>query len=108
MLPTSRPWALPAYVDYWGAGYTYGPEIGQIGHELLTVAMRDWYHRFGAVPWAATGVTVHFVVERPPDNIHDAFQLATELSHFGHRDMSYREMARALLHSEFWELFDRP
>lgn len=108
LLPTSRPWALPAYVDYWGAGYTYGPEIGEIGHELLAVAMRDWYHRFGAVPWAATNVSVHFVVERPPDNINEAFQLATELSRFSHRDMSYREMARALLHSEFWELFDRP
>jgi hypothetical protein len=108
LLPTSLPWALPAYVDYWGAGYAYGPEIGHIGYELLTVAMRDWYDRFGAVPWAATGVTVHFTVERPPGNIADAFQLATELARFCKWDESYRQLARGLLHSEFWELYDRP
>jgi hypothetical protein len=107
-LPTSLPWALPAYVDYWGASYTYGPEVGQIGYELLAIAMRDWQQRFGAVAWAATGVTVHFAVERPPENIADAFQVATELTRFCKPDDSLRQIARDLLHSPFWEIFDRP
>jgi len=100
VLPTAHPWALPAYFHYWGAG------AGR--SEALVRTMRSWYDRYGAAPWAATGVTVHLHVSRPITDIYDALTVAAEQMPFCKMDELLRERARALFDAAFWELYDRP
>ena len=44
----------------------------------FNAVLRAWQARFGAVPIAADGSTLHFVVTRPPSDLDGARQLAAE------------------------------
>jgi hypothetical protein len=102
LLPTDCPAAVPAYTHYWGA------IDGSNGADRLVSAIRSWYKRYAAEPCASIEVTLAFIVGRPPQDIHDAWQLTTEHDRFIKLDDSIRERARALMHSGWWELYDRP
>ena len=100
LVPTPHPWAVPAYVHYWGAGSSR--------HEVLVRMLRSWYERYEAVIWAATPVTIHLHVARPIADIFDALAVAAEQAPFCKMDDLLRDRARALLGAGFWELYDRP
>jgi hypothetical protein len=99
LLPNPDPWAVPAYLDF-----CYILETDQA---LLARAMREWHERYRAVPYAATGVTIHFVVERPTVDVFDALEVAAQQLPFCKMDDSLRERARALYNASFWELYNR-
>jgi hypothetical protein len=99
LIPDPDPWVVPAYIHYWGAGSR---------NEHLVRALRSWYERYGAMPYASTGVTLHLVVERPVTDIFDALDVAAQQMPFCKMDDSLRERARALFGAAFWELYDRP
>ena len=102
LLPTSAPHAVPAYTHYWGSGHWID------GPERLVRAIDSWHRRYGAEPYAALSVTLDFVVSRPPQDVNEAFTLATELQPFVKPNASLRQGARALLNARHWELYDRP
>ena len=93
---------LERATHYWGSGHWID------GPERLVRAIDSWHRRYGAEPYAALGVTLDFVVSRPPQDVNDAFTLATELEPFVKPNASLREGARALLNARHWELYDRP
>ncbi len=100
LLPTPHPWAVPAYFHFWGAGSSRS--------EMLVRTLRSWYERYGAVPWAATSVTLHLHVSRRPTDVFDALAVASEQQPFCKMDDLLRERARSLIGATFWELYDRP
>lgn len=100
-------WTLPMYIDIYMAGYYY-ESLGHIGAERLASAMKSWHTRYGAEPYLTSGLTLRFVVQRPPTEVRDAFQLASELDHFNRTQGSIRELARQLIGSPYWEIYDRP
>jgi hypothetical protein len=99
LIPNPDPWAVPAYLDFC--------RVASLGQALLVRAMREWHERYRAAPYAATGVTMHLVVERPIADVFDALDVAAQQLPFCKMDDSLRERARALLDATFWELYDR-
>lgn len=64
------------YIDIYMAGYYY-ESLGHIGAERLASAMKSWHTRYGAEPYLTSGLTLRFVVQRPPTDVRDAFELAS-------------------------------
>ena len=107
LAPVPASWTLPMYIDIFMAGYEY-PSEGRIGAQRLASAMKSWHTRYGAEPYLTSGLTLRFVVHRPPTDVRDAFELASELDFFNRAEGSIRELARRLIGSPYWEISDRP
>ena len=107
LAPIPAPWMLPMYIDIYMAGYYY-ESLGHVGGERLASAMKSWHTRYGAEPYLTSGLMLRFVVQRPPSEVRDAFELASELDHFNRTEGSIREFARQLIGSPYWEIYDRP
>ena len=101
LLPTADPWEVPAYKGFWTCQYGGG-------HATLVRALRSWHERFGATPMVATATQLVLDVERPVDDLAEAFAVATELDAFSEQDYALRMIARAVLGSPTWALVGHP
>jgi len=103
LLPTSSPWAVPAFAPYWGAGLT-----GSFTQTALIRTLREWYDRHGVVPCSVEGTVLHLFVDRPITDLSEAFEAAVAQASFARLEGSVRDRARGLIDADLWELYDRP
>lgn len=106
LMPTDKPWEVPAYTDFYGASKP-------LGHEALIRVQHYWWKRYGAVLMASWGTQLEFDVARPPADVHSAFPLALEQSAVAPctiilPGVSVRQHARALPGRPTWYLHERP
>lgn len=104
-LPCANGWEVPAYLHFYGAE--------SYGSELVVAALRKWEQKYGAQLVAHYGTMLQFVVEKPPSNPEDAFELAWEQQALAECTtalpcVSLRDHARSMLHANRWFLHDRP
>ena len=110
-LAPSGPLTL-AYTGFWGFEPT--TEYG-FGHSLagLIAVLRYWEDRYGAKLVANWGTVLQFVVERPPESLDAAWDLARQQhliapDTFARAGLATRAHARALLDRRDWLLHSRP
>lgn len=107
LLPDPRPWAVPAFVEFYGAeGY-------RDGSAALVNSLRKWHEDFGAEPVAHWGTMLQFIVNRPPLDVDTAWRLATEHDAVGNSTLlplgvPVRRHALTLINRNRWFLHDRP
>jgi hypothetical protein len=106
LLPTPHGWHAPAYLSFFGAE-------GPGGAEKLVAILRLWHDRHGAELLAHYGTMLEFVVDRPPQTIDEAWQLAREQVLIAPcttapRGVPLRQHARALIGRSTWFLHERP
>jgi hypothetical protein len=75
--------------------------------------VHSWYERYAALPVAHWGTMLQFIVERPPQTLDEAWELAAEqfavaYDSFGSPPRPLRAAARALWRRPTWFLHDRP
>lgn len=104
-MPCSNGWEVPAYLHFFGAE-SYGSEV-------VVATLRDWEEKYGARLVAHYGTMLQFVVETPPSDPEDAFELAWEQQALAQcttalPGVSLRDHARSMLHANRWFLHDRP
>jgi hypothetical protein len=100
LLPTASPWLAAYWVDFYGA-MGWAPGLGAV--------LRQWHEQFGARLVASWGTMLQLLVDKPPQSIEQAWEVAGQIqglaSHYeGHR----WELAVALPESEAWFLHNRP
>lgn len=105
-LPIDRSEHVPAYVEFYGAGYRGGPE-------RLIATLSRWRERYGAEVVACWSTMLQLCVARPPSTLEEAVDLAIEhdivaSSTLAGPGVSTRDHARALLGRSEWFLHDRP
>lgn len=103
LLPTSNSWETLAYMHFYGA-MNSAEDIAILKH---------WHDRYGAELVAHYGTMLQFYVTNKPQNLTEAFELASEQYEFAFDTfilpgVSIREHARALLHIDRWFLHERP
>ena len=103
LLPTQVSWNTLAYLHFYGA----------INSAEEIAILKYWHDRYGAELIAHYGTMLHFFVNRKPQTLMEAFELASEHYEFAFATfilpgVSIREHARALLHIDRWFLHERP
>jgi hypothetical protein len=103
-VPTAEPAEAVGLFSFHGAGDF---------HDTFPAIVHSWYERYGALPVAHWGTMLQFVVERPPQSLDEAWELAAEqfavaYDSFGSPPRALREVARALWRRPTWFLHDRP
>jgi hypothetical protein len=106
LMPTAKPWEVPAYTSFFGADRP-------LGHEALVRIMRSWWERFGAELIASWGTELQFRVDRPPTDTQVAYDLAIEQVAVAESTtagpcVSMPKHARALLGRPDWYLHEKP
>lgn len=101
-LPTERPEEVSAYVNYYGGGET-AKEQGE-----FMVWLRRWNGRYGLHAVGFQGVTLDLWVDRPPQDLETAFELATELHMFHRNNAPLRQQALDIVGQHRLQLFLRP
>lgn len=105
LMPVAQGHQVPAYIHWYGAT--------RRNSQWAVALLERWQERHGAELVAHYGTMLHFVVQRPPEDIGAAFELACE-----HQlaapcttllpGVSLRNHARALRMANRWFLHERP
>ena len=105
LVPVNQPSDVLAYMHWFGAE--------SVGSEVVISQLRDWGEKYGAELVAHYGTMLQFNVASPPNDLQEAFALATEQVALAPCTLalpgvSIREHARCLLDNERWFLHERP
>lgn len=100
LMPTARPWEIPAYLAFGNWNDCPPPEV----HVAFA---REWFERFGARIVVNSPDTIEFVVERPVSDRDTALELAlTQCGYCGdivHQGVGTIEaLAANLLGARYW------
>jgi hypothetical protein len=105
-LPTADGFETPAYLSF------YGME-GPAGSARLIALLRDWKRQFGAELVAHWDTMLQFLVDRPPADADEAWDIAWQHdvianSFLGQSSVELRHHAAMLMREKKWFLEERP
>jgi hypothetical protein len=105
-LPTPGGFEAPAYLSFYGMD-------GPAGSARLIALLRDWKRQFGAELVAHWGTMLQFIVERPPADADEAWDIAWQHdvianSLLGQSGVEIRHHAAMLMRERRWFLHERP
>lgn len=104
-MPTPNSWDALAYMEWF--------DISLKGAEKYVALGKQWQEQFGAEIFAHFGTIIECIVERPPNNVEDAWPLALQHDLVGTSTLApagieLRQYAAGLVNHDQWFLHRRP
>ena len=105
LLPTANCWETVAYIHWFGAE--------GVGSDIVVAFLKQWHDRYGAELVCHYGTMLQFIVNKKPENLQEAFELAWEQTAIAPcttllPGISLRDHARELMSCDRWFLHERP
>jgi hypothetical protein len=101
LMPGANGYETPAYLNWFGAC--------RGNSQFIVALLREWQQRYGAELVAHYGTMLHFLVQRRPHSVADAYRLAWQQAAVAPDTLALpgvalRNHARALLQTDRWFL----